>query len=58
MDDAFEYVEKTSLETESDYPYTGVNGKCHNDKSKGVTEVKGFTDVTPLDPTALESAVV
>jgi len=28
MDLAFEYAEKHALETEKDYPYTGIDGTC------------------------------
>jgi hypothetical protein len=48
MDYAFEYAEKTSLEKESDYPYTsrhGSRGSCKYQSSKGVVKVKSFTDV-------------
>jgi len=56
--DAIAYVEKTGLETESDYPYTGVNGKCNVDSSKIVqTGVTGSKGVTARSPTALFAAV-
>jgi len=47
MDNAFEYIEKTPLETEADYPYVGKKffKHCKYDASKGVGKVKSYTDV-------------
>ena len=48
MDYAFKYIETAPLMTESDYPYTGKHSfltKCKYDASKGVGQVKSFTDV-------------
>ena len=47
MDQAFQYIEQNPLETESDYPYTAVDGTCKYVTSKGVGKVAGFQDVTP-----------
>lgn len=56
MDDAFKYAEKTSIETEKQYPYRGVlHGKCH--AKGGVTTVKSFADVTANNASALKEAV-
>ena len=55
MDQAFTYLEKNAIETESAYPYTGRDGKCH--ASGGVAKVTTFTDVTVNDPTALATAL-
>ena len=57
MDYAFRYVEKYPLETEADYPYKGVDGKCAYDASKGVGKVKGFADVKPNSPDQLKAAI-
>ena len=57
MDDAFQYLEQASIETESDYGYTGKSGTCSYDASKGQFEVKGFTDVTPKDPAQMKAAL-
>jgi len=40
MDNAFQYVEKYGLETESDYPYTASDGSCKYDASKVVSGSK------------------
>jgi len=55
MDQAFTYAESTKIETEADYAYTGRDGTCH--AAGGVTEVKGFKDVTTKSPSALQAAV-
>lgn len=39
MDNAFTYLESAKLETENDYPYKGVDGKCQYSESKGVVGV-------------------
>ena len=49
MDNAFQYLESYKLETESDYPYEAVDSSCHYSSSKGVTNVRGFTDVSQTD---------
>jgi C1A family cysteine protease len=55
MDDAFTYAEGVKIETETDYGYTGRNGTCH--ATGGVTEVKGFKDVTTKSAASLQAAV-
>jgi len=42
MDYAFKYIETAPLETEADYPYTGQDGTCEYESSKGVGKVAGF----------------
>jgi hypothetical protein len=55
MDSAFTYAKDHKMETESEYPYTGRDGKCHADG--GVAELSAFADVTPKDPEALAEAL-
>merc|ERR1719272_223279 len=43
------------IETETSYGYTGRDGTCHS--AGGVTEVKGFKDVTTKSADALKAAV-
>ena len=58
MDEAFQYVINTKgLETEADYPYTGEDGKCHEDASKFAGTISGFQDVQSANETALMYAV-
>jgi C1A family cysteine protease len=59
MDNAFEWIEKNGICTESDYPYTsgtGITGTCKTTCSPAVT-VTGFTDVPSKDEAALKSAI-
>jgi hypothetical protein len=46
MDNAFTYLESASLETESSYPYKGVDGTCKYNSSLGLTSVSSFVDVS------------
>merc|ERR1719329_1319703 len=46
MDYAFMYVETAPLMTESAYPYTGRQGVCQYQQSKGQGKVKAFKDVS------------
>jgi len=56
MDYAFEYAEKNMMETEEQYPYTGLRGgKCKAEG--GFVEIQNFTDVAENDPTALAEAL-
>jgi len=56
MDLAFLYAETSSLETESEYPYTAHDGKC-KDAGDGVVKVTGYTDVPANDRAALLEAL-
>jgi len=55
MDNAFQYAEKTAIDTEAQYGYTGKDGKCH--AVAGVATVTDYKDVAPKDPNALAAAV-
>jgi len=57
MDNAFKYLEKYTLETESAYPYTGKGGSCEYSAAKGQVGVSNYHDVTPNSPSDLEAAV-
>jgi C1A family cysteine protease len=56
MDYAFTYLESNAIETEASYPYTGRDGKCTYETSKGVDVVVSFTDVPANDPAQLQAA--
>ena len=56
MDYAFEYAEKTALDLESQYPYTGRDGTC-NVPTAGTGQVVSYADVTSKSPAALAAAV-
>jgi len=51
MDDAFQYIEATPLESESDYPYTAQDGKCKANKAKEQVQIKSYNDVQANSPT-------
>jgi len=55
---AMEYAAKNGLETESDYPYTAVDGNCKYKKSKAVTVAGGYKFVTPNSTDHLKAALV
>jgi len=55
---AMAYVAKTGLETETEYPYAGVDQKCAYNKADAITTgVSGAAFVTPKSPQALFAAV-
>ena len=57
MDQAFEYLEWKKLLTESDYSYTGKDGKCSYDSSKGVVHVSSYNDVEKNNADQLKAAL-
>jgi len=42
---AFEYLEKSAQELESDYPYTARNGVCKFAKTKGKVDALSYVQV-------------
>ncbi len=49
MTNAYKYVEEAGgLEQESDYPYTGRDGKCSFSPNKVAVKVSNFTNI-PVD---------
>ena len=57
MDNAFQYIEQTPLETESEYPYTARTGTCQY-SGKGTGKVADYFDVTPGSPSQLKAAIL
>ncbi|KAK7266918.1 hypothetical protein RIF29_19579 [Crotalaria pallida] len=58
MNNTFEYIlQSGGVQEEKDYPYTGINGKCHFDKSKIVASVKNFS-VVSLDEDQIAANLV
>jgi C1A family cysteine protease len=55
MDYAFDYAKANMMDTETDYPYKGRDGKC---SAKGtIDKIVSYEDVTPEDPEALSEAL-
>jgi C1A family cysteine protease len=55
---AMAYVAENGLETETEYPYTGANGKCSYNKAQATnTTVTGAAFVTPKSSADLMAAV-
>ena len=56
MDNAFKYAEKTGMQSEDHYPYTGKSGICK--KADGdISKIGSFKDVAPNSPTQLAAAL-
>lgn len=58
MTNAYKYVEEAGgLELESDYPYTGRDGKCSFDSKKVAAKVSNFTNI-PVDEDQMAAYLV
>ncbi|KAH7845670.1 hypothetical protein Vadar_004617 [Vaccinium darrowii] len=59
MDYAFEFIiENGGIDTESDYPYLGVDSTCDQTrKNAKVVSIDGYEDVPPYNEKALKKAV-
>jgi len=59
MDYAFDFIKKNGgMDTESDYPYLGIDSKCDaTKKNTKVVSIDGYEDVPPFDENALKKAV-
>ncbi|GMI86763.1 senescence-associated gene 12 [Hibiscus trionum] len=59
MDDVFQFIQKNKgLTTESNYPYTGVDGTCNaNQEANHAATINGFQDVPANSEDALQKAV-
>lgn len=53
----YKYLENTEQCSESDYPYTGVDGTCHSCKG-AVPVLSGYTSLKAGDETGMGSAVL
>jgi C1A family cysteine protease len=58
MADALTYTAANGIESETDYPYKGVDGKCAYDSSKAYKVNKGYANVTVANVTAMKAALV
>ncbi|XP_050298279.1 procathepsin L-like isoform X3 [Anthonomus grandis grandis] len=54
IDDTFPYIEQYGLQSESSYPYTGVDGSCKYDSSKVVTKVSNYVSLYGSESKVLE----
>ena len=59
MDDAFKFViQNHGLNTEANYPYKGVDGKCNvNEAANDAATITGYEDVPANNEKALQKAV-
>ncbi|KAL7224125.1 hypothetical protein ACSBR1_025561 [Camellia fascicularis] len=59
MDYAFQFIiENGGIDSESDYPYLGVDGQCDpTRKNAKVVSIDDYEDVPPFDELALKNAV-
>ncbi|KAG5149847.1 hypothetical protein JHK82_016728 [Glycine max] len=59
MDDAFKFIiQNHGLNTEANYPYKGVDGKCNaNEATKNAATITGYEDVPANNEMALQKAV-
>jgi len=57
QDRAMTYAEKSPIELEKDYKYTGRDGSCKSSSSKGVVSVKSYKYVANNNPSQLKSAI-
>jgi len=58
MSDAFEYTSQGGIETEADYPYKAVTGKCAFDSSKAIKTNGAYANVTVANVDAMKTALV
>lgn len=58
MGRAFKYIESNPLMLEADYAYTGEDGSCSYDASKGVGKVNSFEHVNTNSELELKAAVM
>jgi C1A family cysteine protease len=49
MEDAFQYVAKFGIESESDYSYNAYDGSCQYDASKATVHISTFAEVGQTD---------
>ncbi|GMP31405.1 hypothetical protein CsSME_00005632 [Camellia sinensis var. sinensis] len=58
MDYAFQFIiENGGIDSESDYPYLGVDGQCDPTRNAKVVSIDDYEDVPPFDELALKNAV-
>lgn len=51
---AFDYVMSHGIDTEANYPYRGVTGRCHNKRPESGTKCSGYKLVTQSECSFLE----
>lgn len=56
-DAAYDYVTFAGIQTTKDYPYLGVDGRCKNDFTKEVYQIRDFIQVAANDSDQLAAAV-
>ncbi|VEL20351.1 unnamed protein product, partial [Protopolystoma xenopodis] len=57
MNNAFEYLEESAIESEASYPYEARDNVCRYDESAGLAKVTGIMKLPEGNETALQIAV-
>lgn len=58
MEKAFSFIKDNGLSTEEDYPYTGSDGTCDDDKlKKSVVNISGYVIIPANSEKSLQAAV-
>lgn len=57
MSQSFDYMIENGIESEFDYPYTGMNATCQVNKSNVILRIKGYVQLPPGDENTLMKAV-
>ena len=54
---SFSYLQQNKLMQKNDYPFTGYDGSCQYNESKGLVSIASYTELPPNNVTAMLDAV-
>lgn len=57
MSQSFDFMIENGIESEYDYPYTGMNQSCTYNKSRIILRIRGYVQLPPGDENILMKAV-